>query len=442
MAIPNNLIYTTLYRSKAHVFQINLETRNSWLQLVESAIPIALVASIPSSSDGHVDEAGERDLRIVGHNHDGEKVLDAVIQQKTSFAKRSQKFGQWTDPSGMVYGLGFETEAELSNFTETFQRLRDDILTNNTNNNSIATSPNQVPQQHPSNSATMAKHLQNSQVNLSSNGNGSLGSQAHLHQQQVHGVEYPPRKPPQGIARQPTQGSQSLNNSNNSNNMDSSLNNTGNNGNSNETNGNYPRSQSLFGLHGNVVASTSHNIDVESKLEQMKYENERLKQALEESSKNASIWHDELQKLTTNNLKLTQALHDSKAHVKDWERELLNLGDENKELRSRIKALESTNDPDKLDEYKESIQKLYVEEFEDEVRKKNDKIDQLERALQGLELKVKTDKLEESATVVENVISLHQKQKFDVLNSKLENLSREISGISNEYAQLVEKMYH
>ena len=41
--------------------------------------------------------------------------MNSTILANMSFAKTSQKFGQWSDPRvGTVYGLGFNSEMELT----------------------------------------------------------------------------------------------------------------------------------------------------------------------------------------------------------------------------------------------------------------------------------------------------------------------------------------
>ena len=56
------------------------------------------------------------------------------------------------------------------------------------------------------------------------------------------------------------------------------------------------------------------NADVAS----LKYENERLKKALETSNANKSKWESELTTLRNTNVRLTTALQDSAKNVEQW----------------------------------------------------------------------------------------------------------------------------
>jgi len=46
-------------------------------------------------------------------------VVNSCLRPAMTFTKTSQKFGQWTDPkSNAVYGIGFNTEADLDKVKE------------------------------------------------------------------------------------------------------------------------------------------------------------------------------------------------------------------------------------------------------------------------------------------------------------------------------------
>ena len=57
---------------------------------------------------------------------------------------------------------------------------------------------------------------------------------------------------------------------------------------------------------------------------QLKYENDRLKLALAQSSANAKKWEVELSTLKNNNARLTSALQESTSNVEEWKRQLHN----------------------------------------------------------------------------------------------------------------------
>jgi homer protein len=428
----------TRYSTKAHVFQINTETRNSWLAKGDSAITISFVTT--NSTDASA--SNKLDLKIVAIDDNGKVILESFILPKTIFNKRSQKFGQWTDPTGMIYGLGFNSEIELNEFVDTFQQLQREMVQStmeqSTTPASVGKTDNWVKMQHPqqqqitNTSSEMISHDYTPKISTKGvdAGNGVQYSNALMNQHNVH----------QQVRRQQQMS-------------DGDQNNNGVNGNGIR----YPRSQSMFGVqpkqenHGGLTPETETSPVSQNEWqirEQLKYENERLKQALEESSKNAGVWQNELLNLRTNNVKLTQALQESKAHVEEWEKELLSLRDENKELKLRIMALESSENPEKNDEYNSELQKYknYVVEVQQELRKKENEIEDLQQSMADLKLKTTSrddqNGKSDDPTSVEVAISLAQKQRFDQINAKLDAKLNELIDIQKEYAQLADKLYH
>ncbi|KAI8788997.1 homer protein 2 [Biomphalaria glabrata] len=69
---------------------------------------------------------------------------------------------------------------------------------------------------------------------------------------------------------------------------------------------------------------------------QLKYENDRLKLALAQSSANAKKWEVELQTLKNNNARLTAALQESTANVEEWKKQLAAYKEESVRLKKRI----------------------------------------------------------------------------------------------------------
>ncbi|XP_065672442.1 homer protein homolog 2 isoform X4 [Hydra vulgaris] len=68
----------------------------------------------------------------------------------------------------------------------------------------------------------------------------------------------------------------------------------------------------------------------------LKYENDRLKKALAQSSVNAKKWEAELQTLKNNNARLTAALQESLINVEKWKEQLHNYKEENTKLRKMV----------------------------------------------------------------------------------------------------------
>jgi len=74
---------------------------------------------------------------------------------------------------------------------------------------------------------------------------------------------------------------------------------------------------------------------------QLKYENDRLKLALAQSSANAKKWEVELTTLKNNNARLTSALQESTANVEEWKRQLNSYKEENSRLKMSLIELEA-----------------------------------------------------------------------------------------------------
>eukprot|EP00039_Didymoeca_costata_P020158 m.340273 g.340273 ORF g.340273 m.340273 type:complete len:320 (-) comp19219_c0_seq1:112-1071(-) len=75
--------------------------------------------------------------------------------------------------------------------------------------------------------------------------------------------------------------------------------------------------------------------------DELRYENERLKQALATSGTNAKKWEHELQTLKATNLKLKSALKESAVNVEDWRRQLTAWKESCGRLEARVKELEA-----------------------------------------------------------------------------------------------------
>lgn len=245
-----------LFSTKAHVFQIDPETKKNWLPASKSAVSVS-----------YYFDSTRNTYRII--SVDGSKaIINSTITPNMTFTKTSQKFGQWSDArSNTVYGLGFSSEAELTKFIEKFKEIKE--LTRR--------------------SAAAAK---TTEVNGGVDGSTSpQPSRPALHQrtsslssiQQAAGTA-----PAQERRNSFTQGS-------------------------------------------NGTSSSSNPTEA-----QLKYENDRLKLALAQSSANAKKWEVELTTLKNNNARLTAALQESTANVEEWKKQLATYKEENARLRKKI----------------------------------------------------------------------------------------------------------
>merc|ERR1712137_1074530 len=89
------------------------------------------------------------------------------------------------------------------------------------------------------------------------------------------------------------------------------------------------------------AGSHSHPLPLGSVEAQLKYENDRLKLALAQSSANAKKWEVELTTLKNNNARLTSALQESTSNVDEWKRQLNSYKEENSRLKVGLIELEA-----------------------------------------------------------------------------------------------------
>ncbi|CAF0811496.1 unnamed protein product [Rotaria sordida] len=103
-----------LYSCKAHIFQVDPDTRKTWLPLSNGAVNVQIFH-----------DSVKNVYRIL--SIDGSKVLiNTIVTARMSFTKTSQKFCQWVDSrANHVYGLGFVNETDLTRFMDKFIEVKD-----------------------------------------------------------------------------------------------------------------------------------------------------------------------------------------------------------------------------------------------------------------------------------------------------------------------------
>ena len=370
-------------------------------------------------------KAFNRERATSGHDilltvaEDGELAINCVIGWHTVFNKSSQKFVQWHDVVGMVYGLGFDSEANWNDFIEAFMQQGTRLGPSQLSTYPSKTNGRATAELNATNSSRGGGAGTTTQY---SNSSAYIGNNTIDNEQAAISNGSPNER-----VRQPSrgQGAQVIKSSGNLGEVD---------GPSSTTGRPSPEAEDL----------QSNNEDFQIR-EQLKYENERLKQALEETSKSAGLWQNELMNLRTNNVKLTQALQESKAHVSEWEKELFSLRDENKELNLRIMALESMNDSSKSDEYKIELQKYkdYVDDIQEALRKKEDEVEDLQMSMQKLEIKANANNQngDSNADILNNNGGLSHKMDLLLkINAKLDAKTNELSNVQKELASLLGDM--
>ena len=228
-------------------------------------------------------------------------VINSTITPNMTFTKTSQKFGQWSDVrANTVYGLGFGSEGELNKFIEKFAEVKEATSRaggGKANGGGTGTTPTTSANASPV-TGRADKHNDNVEPQHFPHPNQSDAVNSNLLKTQLNlGNDSPKKVVDKGPAPNPP-------------------------------------------LTGEA---------------QLKYENDRLKLALAQSSANAKKWEVstenvlppkniptlvfqvELSTLKNNNARLTSALQESTSNVEEWKRQLHNykVGKEKKRKKQK-----------------------------------------------------------------------------------------------------------
>ncbi|CAL4121121.1 unnamed protein product, partial [Meganyctiphanes norvegica] len=349
-----------IFSCKAHVFHIDPKTKRSWIPASSSAVSVSFFY-----------DSTRQLYRII--SVEGTKaVINSTITPNMMFTKTSQKFGQWSDMrANTVYGLGFSTENELNKFIEKFQEVKEATRsgkTNGTIGSGGGGGGGVVPPQGPA-SATASPLTSRAKTHDNTTGQEGVN-------QISSGLDH-----------------LALANSNdiNATLLKSSL-------------VAHQRSQSLSGLQpsgdspkhkpgapgvgpdkpGSRQDSSAAPHDSQV---QLKYENDRLKLALAQSSANAKKWEIELNSLKTTNARLTSALQESTANVEEWKKQLQTYKEENNRMKARIHELEAGRGGVDNDDLLKEVGSLRarMEGLEEEIRSRDNTIDDLTNQLQRVQ---------------------------------------------------------
>ncbi|KAH9283908.1 Homer -like protein 1 [Echinococcus granulosus] len=130
-----------IFTCQAHVFTINPSTRRSWVQASSKAIDINIFFDSSKQCYRIVSvEDGPTGMKVV---------INSTITPKMVFKQTSQKFGQWADPkSSGVFGLGFDSEVDLSKFVAQFRQCVEN--TKQTNGESVGQAATKKGESHSS----------------------------------------------------------------------------------------------------------------------------------------------------------------------------------------------------------------------------------------------------------------------------------------------------
>ncbi|XP_045455167.1 homer protein homolog 1 [Melitaea cinxia] len=350
-----------IFTCKAHVFHIDPKTKRSWMSASSAAVSVSFFYD------------SSRNLYRIISVEGTKAVINSTITANMTFTKTSQKFGQWSDVrANTVYGLGFASEAELGKFIEKFQEVKEAIQAQQcggakaTNGSGAAT---------PVASATASPLLAARAADEPpAPAQPKVEDDAMMVHQRAHSVS------------STLQGGYA-------------------------TVGRAPR--------GPPAAPESGD----SAEQQLRYENDRLKLALAQSSANAKKWEVELATLKSNNLRLTAALQESTANVDEWKRQLHQYREE--VARARHYATGKGGDANEVEQLRQRVAQL-----EAELAQKNEELAQItksKKSEQDAEAKLAQSQLELALAAQDG-----QRQVIQALNDQLARQIDELSNIHRE----------
>ncbi|XP_048738277.2 homer protein homolog 2-like isoform X7 [Ostrea edulis] len=351
-----------IFTTKAHVFQIDPDTKKNWIPASKSSVSVSYYYDTTRNT-----------YRII--SVDGSKaIVNSTITPGMTFTKTSQKFGQWSDPrANTVYGLGFPSEQELQKFIEKFKEVKE--MTRQ-----VINQPPPTPPTTNQNSTSQVNGNEESHPSSSKHANSSQPRQFLHHRSSSLSAMQGTDTPKQDV---------NLRERRNSFNTPGSPNNSSNN------------------------ASES----------QLKYENDRLKLALAQSSTNAKKWEVELQTLKNNNARLTAALQESTTNVEEWKKQLAAYKEESAKMKKKIVELEKRQSgSEQVAALQTELQQLTerLERVQLDNQDKQDEINQL-----GLRLNELSARETQSSTLQNRCKKLDEENEH--LKLKMEDLQRQLT---------------
>ncbi|KAL1773055.1 homer protein-like 3 isoform X1 [Sigmodon hispidus] len=103
-----------IFSTRAHVFQIDPATKRNWIPAGKHALTVS-----------YFYDATRNVYRIISIGG-AKAIINSTVTPNMTFTKTSQKFGQWADSrANTVYGLGFASEQQLTQFAEKFQEVKE-----------------------------------------------------------------------------------------------------------------------------------------------------------------------------------------------------------------------------------------------------------------------------------------------------------------------------
>jgi len=320
-------------------------------------------------------------------------VINSTITPNMTFTKTSQKFGQWSDVrANTVYGLGFSSEPELNKFIEKFNEVKEAtarIGQQQAGKSNGGGTPTSSANASPVTGRCNDKHNDNI-ADQFSNQNDAVNSNLLKNQLSISGSDSPKKTQDKGPAPNPP-------------------------------------------LTGEA---------------QLKYENDRLKLALAQSSANAKKWEVELQTLKNNNVRLTSALQESTSNVEEWKRQLQSYKEENARLKMSLMEAEAGRGNCDLDAVAELRSlRSHLEDLETQVDEKNEEIKRLKSSGGGAEgeegLKMENESLKLTLDKVQSQLDTsldaqdQQRKVLEAINRQFGDHLNALGQLQNELTQVL-----
>ncbi|XP_043283267.1 homer protein homolog 3 [Venturia canescens] len=405
-----------IFTCKAHVFHIDPKTKRSWVSASTAAVSVSFFYDSTRSL-----------YRII--SVEGSKaVINSTITPNMTFTKTSQKFGQWSDVrANTVYGLGFSSEAELGKFIDKFHEVKEATkiagakLQSNSSSVTPSTSANVSPitqrSYMPSTEQDLIEPPNSSMIssNISASNNPNPNANMISAQNSVSSVSSSPLP---GMIGCQVKMDEELKNAVHARSQIMAQQNT-----------ESPQHQGKTQMGSNQGGQTTEM--------QLKYENDKLKFALAQSSANAKKWEVELATLKTNNARLTSALQESTANVDEWKRQLQLYKEENLRVKAKYADLECG----KMPEGNSEALKLRIEALENELRTRNEEVKALTMATKNKDfvaLQKENADFRETLQVLHEQLELAlsankvQKQNLETLNSRLAGYIQDLATVHRE----------
>ena len=319
-------------------------------------------------------------------------VINSTITPNMTFTKTSQKFGQWSDVrANTVYGLGFSSEPELNKFIEKFNEVKEATarIGQQAGKSNGGGTPTTSANASPVTGRVSDKHNDNIAEHFS-NQNDAVNSNLLKNQLTISGSDSPKKSQEKGPAPNPP-------------------------------------------LTGEA---------------QLKYENDRLKLALAQSSANAKKWEVELQTLKNNNVRLTSALQESTSNVEEWKRQLQSYKEENARLKMSLMEAEAGRGNCDLDAVAELRSlRSHLSELESQVDEKNEEIKRLKSSGGGPEgeegLKMENESLKLTLDKVQSQLDTsldaqdQQRKVLEAINRQFGDHLNALGQLQNELTQVL-----